>query len=167
MLYINGALIHWRGRTEKIIISSTAAGEYIALSRGNTACRFVSDILKFYGNENNIYHIYTDNQAAEHIATQPTMNEHSRSIDIRHHSIRQDYLAHKLRIGGVKSALNTSDILTKYLQAHLHEVHTSYLHLKLPKTGPKLQKAHEASYENDYSNYKKQRGKQRWMEWKS
>ena len=28
MLYINGALIHWRGRTEKIIISSTAAGEY-------------------------------------------------------------------------------------------------------------------------------------------
>ena len=84
MLYINGALIHWRGRTEKIIISSTAAGEYIALSRGNTACKFVSDILKFYGNQNNIYHIYTDNQAAEHIATQPTMNEHSRSIDIRH-----------------------------------------------------------------------------------
>ena len=113
MLYINGALIHWRGRTEKIIISSTAAGEYIALSRGNTACRFVSDILAFYGNDANVYHIYTDNQAAEHIATQPTMNEHSRSIDIRHHSIRQDYLNHKLRIGGANSELNTSDILTK------------------------------------------------------
>ena len=27
MLYLNGALVHWRGRTEKIIISSTAAGE--------------------------------------------------------------------------------------------------------------------------------------------
>jgi hypothetical protein len=44
------------------------------------------------------------------------MNEHSRSIDIRHHAIRQDYLAHKLQIGGVKLALDTSDILTKYLQ---------------------------------------------------
>jgi hypothetical protein len=60
MLYINGALIHWRGRTEKIIISSAAAGEYIALSRGNTACKFVSDILAFYDNTANIYHIYTD-----------------------------------------------------------------------------------------------------------
>jgi hypothetical protein len=137
MLYINGSLIHWRGRTEKIIISSTAAGEYVALSRGNTACKFVSDIMAFYGNTSNVYHIYTDNQAAEHIATQPTMNEHSRSIDIRHHVIRQDYLDHKLRIGGVKSELNTSDILTKYLQAHLHTVHTSYLHLQLPKAQPK------------------------------
>ena len=136
MLYLNGALIHWRGRIEKIIIQSTAAGEYIVLSRGNTACKFVRDILEFYGKTNSMYHLYTDNQAAEHIATQPTMNEHSRSIDIRHHAIRQDYIDNKLRIGGVKSALNTSDILTKYLQVHLHVVHTQYLHLKLPITKP-------------------------------
>jgi hypothetical protein len=40
----------------------------------------------------NIYHLYTDNRAAEHIATQPTMNEYSRAIDTRHHAIRQDYI---------------------------------------------------------------------------
>ena len=113
MLYLNGALIHWRGRTEKIILQSTAAGEYVALSRGNTACKFGSDILQFYGNTANTYHIYTDNQAAEHIATQPTRQEHSRSIDIRHHAIRQDYLNHKLRIREVNSADSTSNILTK------------------------------------------------------
>jgi hypothetical protein len=112
-------------------MQSTAAGEYVALSRGNTASKCVKEILKFYGNTSPIYHIYTDNQAAEHIATQPTMNEHSRSIDIRHHAIRQDYLENKLRIGGVKSKDNTSDILTKYLQAHLHKTHTEFLHIQL------------------------------------
>jgi hypothetical protein len=34
-LYLNGQLFHWRGRTERIVIAATAAGEYIALSRGN------------------------------------------------------------------------------------------------------------------------------------
>ncbi len=48
-------------------------------------------------------YFFTDNQAAEHIATKPTMNEHSRSIDIRHHAVRQDYLEGKFQIRGVKT----------------------------------------------------------------
>ncbi len=88
VIYLHGALVHYRAATERIIIQSTAAGEYIALSRGNTATKFVRDVLKFYGNTQHIYFLYTYNQAAEHIATQPNMNEHSRSIDIRHHAIR-------------------------------------------------------------------------------
>ena len=132
MLYLNGALIHWHGRTERLIISSTAAGEYIALSRGHAACKFIKTILKFYGNTSNTYYLYTDNQAAEHIATQPTMNEHSRSIDIRHHAVRQDYLAGKLQIGGVRTDANPSDILTKYLPAPTHMRHASDLNITFP-----------------------------------
>ena len=44
----------------------------MALNRGNTTAKFIRDVLQFYGNTTNIYHLYTDNQAAEHIATQPT-----------------------------------------------------------------------------------------------
>ena len=83
----------------------------------------------FFGNTQNIYHLYTDNQAAEHIATQPNINDHSRSIDIRIHGIRQDYLDNAMRIGGVASEDNTSDILTKNLQPHLHQKHCLHLHL--------------------------------------
>ncbi len=68
-LYLNGTMFHWRAHTEKLIIKSTASGEYIALSRGNQACKHVREILKLFGNKNNIYYLYTDNQAAEHIAT--------------------------------------------------------------------------------------------------
>jgi hypothetical protein len=116
MNYLNGVLVHWRGRTERLIVHTTAAGEYIALSRGNATAKYMRDIMIFYSNTQNIYHLYTDNQAAEHIATQPNMNDHSRSIDIRIHGIRQqDYLDNAMRIGGVASEDNTTDILTKNL----------------------------------------------------
>jgi hypothetical protein len=77
MVMVQGALVHWRASTECIIIPSTAAGEYVALSRGNTTAKYVNDVLKFYGNPPTSYYllVYTDNQAAEHIATQPNMNE--------------------------------------------------------------------------------------------
>ena len=61
------------------------------------------------------------------------MNEHSRSIDLRHHFIRQDYLEHSMRIGGVSSKDNTSDILTKFLQPDLHHTHTNPLFPPRPK----------------------------------
>ncbi len=69
MLYLNGQLFHWRGRTERLIITATAAGEYIALSRGNQASKHVNEVMRFFGNHSPHYHLYTDNQAAEHIAT--------------------------------------------------------------------------------------------------
>jgi hypothetical protein len=125
MNYLNGVLVHWRGRTERLIVHTTAAGEYIALSRGNATAKYIRDIMIFYGNTQNVYHLYTDNQAAEH----PNMNDHSRSIDIRIHGIRQDYLDNAMRIGGVASEDNTSDILTKNLQPHLHQKHCIQLHL--------------------------------------
>jgi hypothetical protein len=96
----------------------------------------VRDILKFYGNTNHVYYLYTDNQAAEHIATQPNMNEHSRSIEIRHHAIRQDYVDGLMRIGGVDTLENTADLLTKNIQAPQHQKHARQLNIQedLPLT---------------------------------
>jgi hypothetical protein len=128
MIRIQGAVVHWRAHTERIVIQSTAA-EYIALSRGNTTAKFVRDILVFYGNGKPHYYLFTDNQAVEHIATQPNMNEHSRSIDIHHHAIRQDYIDGEMRIRGVSTQDNTSDILTKYLQPPLHQKTTRELNI--------------------------------------
>ncbi len=101
----------------------------MALNRGNTTAKIIRDVLQFYGNTTNIYHLYTDNQAAELIATQPTSNEHSRAIDTRHHAIRQDHIENSMQIGGVASSQNTSDILTKNLQPPIHQKHCAALHI--------------------------------------
>ena len=47
LLYLNDQLFHWRGRTERLIITATAAGEYISLSRGNQASKHVNAVMKF------------------------------------------------------------------------------------------------------------------------
>ncbi len=65
----------------------------------------------------------------QNTATQPNMNDHSRSIDIHHHAIRQDYVSGEMRIGGVGTQENTSDILTKNLQPPLHVKHTKELNI--------------------------------------
>ncbi len=62
------------------------------------------------------------------------MNDHSRSVDIRHHSLKQDYVEGTMRIGGVASLNNTSDILTKNLQPPLHAKHCTPLHILTPTT---------------------------------
>ncbi len=41
MIWIQGALVHRRAHTERIVIQSTAGGEYIALSRGNTTANLL------------------------------------------------------------------------------------------------------------------------------
>ncbi len=56
----------------------------------------------------------------------------ARAIDIRHHEIKQDYLMNNMRIGGVSTKQNTSDILTKSLQPPIHAIHCSHLHILTP-----------------------------------
>jgi hypothetical protein len=88
------------------------------------ACKFVKDVLSFYGNDHRRnYYLYTDNQAAEHLCTQPNMSEASRGIDMRHHVMKQDYQDGNMRVGGVKSSLNDSDIQTKNLPPPI--IHTN------------------------------------------
>jgi hypothetical protein len=134
-MYLNGVLIHWHGRTERLIISSTAAGEYIAMSRGDAAGNFMQTVRQFYGNEHRPFYLYTDNQAAEPIATQSTMNEHSRSIDVHHTpSVRIAYLDRKVMIMEVRTDANPSDVLTKFLPAPTHMRHASSLNITFAPT---------------------------------
>jgi hypothetical protein len=55
MIYLDGVLVHWRARTERQIIQTTAAREYVALNRGNTTAKFIRDVLQFYGNKHDQY----------------------------------------------------------------------------------------------------------------
>ncbi len=174
VLYLNGCLFHWRAHTEKIIIKNTTAGECISLSRGNTACKFVRDLLHFMGNTQQIYYLYTDSQSAEHLATQPNMTDNSRSIDIRHHEIKQDYLQDGMRVGGVCTKENTADILTQ------HAKHCSHLHiLSTPITANTItmnatfitkkeinkRRDHASSTRQPRTTTKRQRQKQRQRHW--
>jgi hypothetical protein len=71
------------------------------------------------------------------LSTQPNMNDHSRSINMHTHTWHQTRLPGRCYEDwgsrGVASADNTSDILTKNLQPHLHQKHCTHLHLSTHK----------------------------------
>jgi hypothetical protein len=74
------------------------------------------------------------------------MSEAGRSIDIRFHSIKQDYIDGNMRIGGVSTHTNQSDLCTKYLAVVPHLRHASPL---LPPTSPHGVKAAELLLQDD------------------
>ena len=110
-------------------MDSTTKAEFVGLTRANAHGRYISSILEFYGNkQGREHHLFTDSQTAEHLATQPNMSEAGRAIDIRFHSIKQDYVDGKMRVGRVDTHVNRSDIGTKYLAAVPHLRHARPLH---------------------------------------
>jgi hypothetical protein len=126
--YLDGHIIHWLAKTERMVFNGTTKAEYVGLTRSNALGKHITVILEFFGNKlGREYLLRCDNQAAEHLVTQPNMSESGRAIDLRYHSIRQDYADGRMRVGGVKSTDNRSDICTKYLQPPLHEAHSAPL----------------------------------------
>ena len=124
-------------------MTSTTKAEFVGLTRANAIGRYLTGILEFYGNvQGKEYHLYTDSQTAEHLATQPNMSEAGRAMDIRFHSIKQDYVDGKVRIGGVNTHDNESDICTKYLAVVPHLRHSRPL---LPTSSPHGIKAAEVA----------------------
>jgi hypothetical protein len=105
-------------------MTSTTKAEFVGLTRANAHGKYVQSILEFYGNAiGQEYYLYTDSQTAEHLATQPNMSEAGRAIDIRFHSIQLDYVEGRMRVGGVNTHVNRSDIGTKYLAVIPHLRH--------------------------------------------
>ena len=65
--------------------------------------------------------IFSDNQGAPTIATNPTDHQRAKHIDIRYHFIRNCLQNNSILIDYVPTALQTADILTKALSPILHE----------------------------------------------
>jgi hypothetical protein len=114
LIYVDDALI--TGQPKAVQYLQTKLSEHFE-------CRFIRDILLFWGNTHNTYYIYTDNQASEHVVSQPTLNKHSRAIDIRHHAVRQAYLEGDVKVGGVVTTGNHSEFLPNFWH-HPYTRHT-------------------------------------------
>jgi hypothetical protein len=57
------------------------------------------------------------------------MSEASRGTDTRHHVMEQDYQDGNMRVGGVKSTLNDSGVLSKNLPPPTHKRFCVHLHI--------------------------------------
>ena len=71
--HLDGEIVHWLAKTERMAFNGTTKAECVGLTRANALGKHITVMLEFFGNKMGREHLVRcDNQAAEHLATQPS-----------------------------------------------------------------------------------------------
>lgn len=122
LFYLAGAAVTWTSKEQKSVALSSAESEYYALTNAAKQClwlrRFVMELGDPYAEEPTI--LYTDNQAAQSLSTNPIHDSRTKHIDIRYHFIREFVDDGKAKILWKPTDEMIADDLTKPLAPILH-----------------------------------------------
>ena len=123
IFFVNNGAISWTSHKQTTVALSTMEAEYMSLSDASREAlarlQLFKDIRTF--SERNIPTIFSDNQGALTIATNPTDHQRTKHIDIRYHFICNCLQNNSILIDYVPTTSQTADILTKALPPILHE----------------------------------------------
>src|SRR5204862_7543656 len=117
--------ISWTSHKQTTVALSTMEAEYMSLSDSSREALARLQLFKDLHTFTDIPTIFSDNQGALTIATNPTDHQRAKHIDIRYHFIRNCLQNNSILIDYVPTALQTADILTKcFLQYCTNEIST-------------------------------------------
>ena len=103
---------------EKCVVLSTTEAEYIAVSEVVKEIKFLYQLPIFMGIKLPLpIKIEVDNMGAIWLANNSGVSERTKHIDTRAHFVSSSVMDEVVSIEFVKSAENTSDIMTKNLQS--------------------------------------------------
>ncbi|XP_020963406.1 uncharacterized protein LOC110265017 [Arachis ipaensis] len=112
--FLGDSLVSWKSKKQDVVSRSSTEAEYRALA--NAACEVLSviSLLKFMHVEVNSTMIFCDNISTIQMATNPTLHERSKHIEIYCHFVREKVAAGIVKLIHVPSKLQLANLLTKY-----------------------------------------------------
>ena len=119
LVLLNGDIIHWFSRRQKLVVTSSAEAEYIALGEAIKELLWCHSWLSEVFGENAIgtMVVYEDNKAAIQLGQHSDMiSQRTKHIDVRYHFLRQHISSGKITLTWIPSKEQLADILTKPLQ---------------------------------------------------
>lgn len=124
MIYLMGAPVAWRSRSQKSVTLSSTEAEYVAVSEVATEIIFVRNLLEFLGIRI-VYPIilFVDNIGAIYLAEQSGSSTRTKHVDTRYHFVREYIEQGVVKIVFVRSEDNVSDPFTKNLSVNHFEKH--------------------------------------------
>lgn len=115
-IYVNGHLISWLTRKQRIITTSSKTCELYALGTTVNQASKLQELIEDLNEKTGMITIFEDNQAVIYNIYGRKMNCSRRSVDIIMKAMRQEVLDLKtLSIPYVKSKINIADLFTKAL----------------------------------------------------
>ena len=112
-----GVPIAWKSKSMNSVVLSTTEAEYVAESEVVKEIKFLYQLLMLMGIQVPLLiNIQVDNVGAIRLANNSGVSERTKHIDIRAHFVQSFVMDEIVAIDFVRSAENTSDIMTKNQQ---------------------------------------------------
>ena len=116
-VFIGDALVSWKSKKQATVARSSAEAEYKAMANVASEVDWMINLLKDFGISTGAVKLLCDNQAAIHIASNPTFHERTKHIDIDCHFVRERVQSGLLKLIHVKTHHQLAYIMTKPLAA--------------------------------------------------
>ena len=117
IVFFYGVPIAWKSKSMKSVVLSTTEAEYVAVSEVVKEIKFLYLLLRSMEIKVPLpIRIRVDNVGAIWLANNSGVSERTKHVDIRAHFVRFYVMDEVVTIDFVKSAENTSDIMTKNQQ---------------------------------------------------
>ena len=125
LVFLCGAPISWRSRSQKIKALSSAEAEYVAMGETSKDVAYVRNVLRELGmgDIKGPTSISTDSTSAMAIAKQVGVRDKTKHIELRYHYIRGLIDRGEIDLIKVDTKLNPADALTKALPIDPFELH--------------------------------------------
>ena len=114
-VFLGESLISWKSKKQPTVARSSAEVEYRVMANVTSEVEWLIKLLQDFGVSPGSVKLLCDNQAAQHIASNPTFHERTKHIEIDCHFVRERVQSELLKLIHVKSQHQLTDIMTKPL----------------------------------------------------
>ena len=114
-MFLGDSLISWKSKKQSTVGRSLAEAEYRSLVAITSEISWLTALLQDFGVKVDLTMAYCDNQAAIHIASNPSFHESTKHIEIDCHFIREKVVQGIIKLVHVPSTHQLADLSTKSL----------------------------------------------------
>ena len=124
MIFLNGVLICWRSKSQKVVSLSSSEAEFYACSEAVKEIPFVIQILEFMGIEvEKPVEVMVDNVGAIYMSQNQVSSSRTRHMDTRYHYVNDIQDDGVIKVEFVRSEENLGDGFTKNVSGDIYGRH--------------------------------------------
>ena len=128
LVYVNDCLINWAAKRLKLVVTSTAAAEYLAAGTGLLEGLFIANVLEEMFNQKVFpIKLFMDNTSAKTVLEGGKPKDFTKYMGSRLQQLRQFAKLGFVKIYFIKSGINKADGLTKSLARHKFKEFRDYV----------------------------------------